>query len=214
MPQCIASQISSTAGLYRYPPPQESESSRILGILVLGKMRPSVIGVAFLLGSSTGTTMSVVEAFTFQQLPAARNVLPVPSAHNPLPQSQQRFLHLSSTSATDADTPGATTSTTSNDEPPVLGGTQQFDSWFQSKVVGGKSQPGLKHATFQSNSLRGVQYGGSKNRGIVEVPEKVVLRTEYNRNTKDGSVDEDWDSRLAVMLVKECLKGEDSDIFG
>lgn len=188
-------------------------------MLIVSNMCPSLIGLVSLIGS-----ISVVEAFTplVQQSPAAHGVLPLPSPNNPLHQRAsilrssndgRNSLHLSSsTTTTDADTPGAATAV--NNEPPILGGVQQFDSWFQSKSVGGKSQPELRHATFQSNTLRGLQYDGSKDRCIVEVPEKVVLRTEYNRNTKDGSVDENWDARLAVMLVKECLKGEGSDIFG
>jgi len=185
-------------------------------------MCPSLIGLVSLIGS-----ISVVEAFTplVKQSPvSAHDVLPLlpsPVIHafhqraSVLRSSTdgRKCLHLSSsTTTTGADTPGAVTASSS--EPPILGGVQEFDTWFQSKSVGGKSQPELRHATFQSNTLRGLQYDGGKDRGIVEVPEKVVLRTEYNRNTKDGSVDENWDARLAVMLVKECLKGEGSDVFG
>ena len=103
---------------------------------------------------------------------------------------------------------------TSSADPPILGGTEAFESWFASSSVGGKQQPGLRHATFQSDALRGLEYSGSKDRGVVEVPEAVVLRTDYNRNSNDGRPDEGWDARLAVLLVKECVKGEDSDLVG
>ena len=103
-------------------------------------------------------------------------------------------------------------STDSNNS--LLGGTEHFLSWFQSKDVGGKQRTELKHATFRSNTLRGLEYAGSNDRGVIEIPEKVVLRTEYNRNTKDGKPDDMWDARLASMLVKECLKGDESDISG
>mmetsp|Transcript_13844 Transcript_13844/g.39794 ORF Transcript_13844/g.39794 Transcript_13844/m.39794 type:complete len:455 (+) Transcript_13844:66-1430(+) len=98
--------------------------------------------------------------------------------------------------------------------PPILGGTEAFETWFTSSSVGGKQQPGLRHATFQSDTLRGLEYSSSKERGVVQVPESVVLRTDYNRNSNDGRPDEGWDARLAVMLVKECLKGEESDLAG
>ena len=124
--------------------------------------------------------------------------------------SNRRSSYLSaSTSASAESTPSA-----SSADPPILGGTEAFESWFTSQAVGGKQQPGLRHATFQSDTLRGLEYSGSKERSIVEVPEDVVLRTDYNRNTKDGRPDEGWDARLAVMLVKECLKGEESNLSG
>ena len=113
------------------------------------------------------------------------------------------------TSASAESTPSA-----SSADPPILGGTEAFESWFTSQAVGGKQRSGLRHATFQSDTLRGLEYSGSKERSIVEVPEDVVLRTDYNRNTKDGRPDEGWDARLAVMLVKECLKGEESNLSG
>jgi len=109
----------------------------------------------------------------------------------------------------------ASTSTPSEStDPSILGGTEAFESWFTSQSIGGKQQSGLRHATFQSDTLRGLEYSGSKERNIVEVPEAVVLRTDYNRDSKDGRPDEGWDARLAVMLVKECLKGEDSNLSG
>lgn len=118
--------------------------------------------------------------------------------------------HLSASASPSAES----TPSSSSAEPPILGGTETFESWFTSKSVGGKQQSGLRHATFQSDTLRGLEYSGPKERGIVEVPEDVVLRTDYNRNSKDGRPDEGWDARLAVMLVKECLKGEESNLSG
>lgn len=93
----------------------------------------------------------------------------------------------------------------------LLGGTAEFEAWFRSDGVGGKSRDGLRHAPFRSGTLRGLEYSGDKMRGIVEVPEKVVLRTEYNRKEGDEAI---WDARLAVDLVRECLKGEASDVYG
>ena len=121
--------------------------------------------------------------------------------------ARRRSSYLSAGTSTSADA-------TSSADPPILGGTEAFESWFASSSVGGKQQPGLRHATFQSDALRGLEYTGSKDRGVVEVPEAVVLRTDYNRNSNDGRPDEGWDARLAVLLVKECLKGEDSDLAG
>lgn len=186
----------------------------------------SVFLLISLLGSSHAFT-SISPAAQMQQLGPTNTILPSP--HNPstshldIPRTpvastfhssyrrQRKPSHLFADTTLSSS---ANTDTTSTSEPSILGGTQQFQSWFQSKAVGGKALPELKHATFQSNNLRGLEYDGTKDRGVVEVPEKVVLRTEYNRNTQDGKVDEDWDSRLAVLLVKECLKGEDSDLFG
>ena len=93
----------------------------------------------------------------------------------------------------------------------LLGGTAEFEAWFRSDGVGGKNRDGLRHAPFRSGTLRGLEYSGDKMRGIVEVPEKVVLRTEYNRKEGDEAI---WDARLAVDLVRECLKGEASDVYG
>ena len=121
--------------------------------------------------------------------------------------ARRRSSYLSAGTSTSAEP-------TSSADPPILGGTEAFESWFASSSVGGKQQPGLRHATFQSDELRGLEYSGSKDRGVVEVPEAVVLRTDYNRNSNDGRPDEGWDARLAVLLVKECVKGEDSDLVG
>ena len=122
--------------------------------------------------------------------------------------ARRRSTYLSAGASTSAEP------TSSSADPPILGGTEAFESWFASSSVGGKQQPGLRHATFQSDALRGLEYTGSKDRGVVEVPEAVVLRTDYNRNSNDGRPDEGWDARLAVLLVKECLKGEGSDLAG
>jgi len=121
--------------------------------------------------------------------------------------ARRRSSYLSAGTSTSAEP-------TSSADPPILGGTEAFESWFASSSVGGKQQPGLRHATFHSDALRGLEYSGSKDRGVVEVPEAVVLRTDYNRNSNDGRPDEGWDARLAVLLVKECVKGEDSDLVG
>ena len=129
------------------------------------------------------------------------------SAPSPL---NRRVSYLSASTSPSAES----TSSSSSADPPILGGTEAFESWFTSKSVGGKQQSGLRHATFQADTLRGLEYAGPKERGIVEVPEDVVLRTDYNRNSKDGRPDEGWDARLAVMLVKECLKGEESNLSG
>ena len=130
-------------------------------------------------------------------------------ASTPSPLNR-RTLYISAGASASAES----TPSSSSAEPPILGGTETFESWFTSKAVGGKQQSGLCHATFLSDTLRGLEYSGSKERGIVEVPEDVVLRTDYNRNSKDGRPDEGWDARLAVMLVKECLKGEESGLSG
>lgn len=92
---------------------------------------------------------------------------------------------------------------------PVMGGVSQFENWFSSVAKEQKA----KHAAFQSGTLRGLEYSGKDKRNILVVPDNLVLKTNYNRN-KERTVDENWDSNLSVLLLKECLKGSESELSG
>lgn len=110
-------------------------------------------------------------------------------------------LAAASSSADDADS--------SSGEHAILGGVSKFERWFADVAKEQKA----KHAAFQSGTLRGLEYSGKDKRNILVVPDKLVLKTDYNRN-KERTVDENWDSNLSVLLLKECLQGEESELSG
>ena len=92
---------------------------------------------------------------------------------------------------------------TSNDG--VMGGVDLFDEWWSKMGPNDK----IRHSSFEYSELRGLEYLGSSNsaKELVRVPRNFVVRSAYPDNEK-------WDSNLAVKLLKECMLGKKSEIYG
>ena len=118
-------------------------------------------------------------------------------------------------------TPTSTTTTNEETEqqeqPGVLDGVSEFEQWFQTLGNKANCDASIRHGAF--GTLRGLQQlpasaasaaaSVAKVNGrltVATVPKTAVLMSSY--------ADKDWDSQLAVMLWKECIKGEQSDIYG
>jgi len=89
---------------------------------------------------------------------------------------------------------------------PVMGGVSEFEQWYITKQA---SFP--KHSSFQDNSLRGLEYVGGETENIIKLPASLVLRAKFGSDDDEGK---NWDTYLSLKLLKECQKGERSDIYG
>ena len=92
--------------------------------------------------------------------------------------------------------------------PDILDGVSDFEDWFQS-LERASYDGSIRHSAF--GSLRGLkQFKSLDGRVAVDVvatvPKTAVLSSSY--------ADKDWDSKLAILLWKECIKGKQSDIHG
>jgi predicted ATP-binding protein involved in virulence len=91
----------------------------------------------------------------------------------------------------------------------VLDGVSDFEDWFQS-LDRASCDSSIRHAAF--GSLRGLKQqvdsplDGRVVDVVATVPKTAVLSSSY--------ADKDWDSQLAILLWKECIKGTRSDIYG
>jgi len=90
-----------------------------------------------------------------------------------------------------------------------MGGVKQYEEWISKKNL--KKQK-VKHATFQNGDLRGLEYIGDddlnkRNEIVASLARKYVISSSYPESG-------DWDLNLAKILCRECMLGEESDIYG
>jgi len=145
-------------------------------------------------------------------------------------------IHRLSPSSTTSCTSGTTpvlSSTTSNENEKTIESTTEwlkgatiFEQWFQSKIQSeNDTSQYVRHNMFSNG--RGLEYIGKKGSGgtglgddtaIIQVPKDLVLRSVMRRKKdddgEDGDIAQDWDAVLSVKLLKECLKGKNSDVYG
>jgi hypothetical protein len=98
----------------------------------------------------------------------------------------------------------SSTSLTTTVEP--LGGVTEFDAWFAALGEKATCQSSIRHTAF--GRLRGLECrdGSLINQIVLTVPKTVVLSSNYS--------EADWDAQLATKLWKECLKGQNSGMYG
>ena len=86
----------------------------------------------------------------------------------------------------------------------LMGGVDIFESWFP--TTKNKKKQMVRHALFDSNTLRGLEYiGKDEDDTILTVPSSLVLSTTF---------DENWDVNLAMTLLNECAAGPSSPMYG
>eukprot|EP00804_Cyclotella_cryptica_P021959 CCRYP_000908-RA/>CCRYP_000908-RA protein AED:0.13 eAED:0.13 QI:975/1/1/1/1/1/2/1568/421 len=102
---------------------------------------------------------------------------------------------------------------------PLLRGIAPFEEWFASNSSSGARIQHIRHSTFHSNSLRGLEYTSTKAadlKGVAVVPRKMVLGVSYSEEDEMEKEDDGrtWDVKLSCRLVEECRKGRDSAYYG
>jgi len=100
------------------------------------------------------------------------------------------------------------TETTSNNP---IAGIAPFEEWFASNSSNGAHVSNIRHAMFQSDSLRGLEFTSKSSQDlnrVAVIPRKMVLTVPYSEEN------DDWDTKLSCMLVEECRKGKDSLYYG
>ena len=91
-------------------------------------------------------------------------------------------------------------------------GIAPFEEWFASNSSNGARVSNVRHAMFQSGSLRGLEFTSKSSQDlnrVAVIPRKMVLSVPYSADEE-----EDWDTKLSCMLAQECRKGKDSLYYG
>jgi hypothetical protein len=150
----------------------------------------------------------------------------VPNAHQ---QQQHRhakkntniFKPPISFQASPSNTNTNTNTDTSSSSSAQLPGVQEFEEWFAKSC--GKDNVTtqyVKHGIF-SKSGRGLQFIGneklvlSQDKAVVTLPKELVLQSTIVEDKQVlDTIADDWDSVLALQLLRECKKGKESDIYG
>lgn len=102
----------------------------------------------------------------------------------------------------------------------TLPGVLEFENWFKSSCEDDNDTAKfVKHGSFQNG--RGLEFIGkaldvlSEDKAVITLPKELVLRSVMVEDKESlESVADDWDSVLAVQLLRECQKGKKSDIYG
>uniref|UniRef100_A0A7S2R0F5 SET domain-containing protein n=1 Tax=Eucampia antarctica TaxID=49252 RepID=A0A7S2R0F5_9STRA len=97
----------------------------------------------------------------------------------------------------------------------VMGGTDVFEAWW--KKSQGSLPPNLRHGSFESDTLRGLEYIPTESKDgksdILTLPSSLVLSSPFI--TKDeNDITREWDVSLSASLLNECLAGESSPMHG
>ena len=96
----------------------------------------------------------------------------------------------------------------------VMGGADEFESWWTKSQ--GSLPPNLRHGSFESGTLRGIEYLPTKennNSNILTLPSTMVLSSPFITND-DEDITREWDISLSTSLLKECLAGKSSSMYG
>lgn len=97
-----------------------------------------------------------------------------------------------------------------------LGGVDTFEEWFAANSSSGAQVNNIKHALFNSNSLRGLEFTSTKSSDLSKVavvPRKLVLSAPFS-DEEEQEGGRSWDTNLSVKLWQECQKGRDSAYYG
>jgi hypothetical protein len=112
--------------------------------------------------------------------------------------------------------------TQSVDSQSTLPGVDVFEKWFQSSCEDdsdNNTMKFVKHGFFKNG--RGLEFIGkeqdvlSGDQAVITLPKEFVLRSVMVDDKESlQTVADDWDSVLAIQLLRECKKGKESDIYG
>jgi len=103
-----------------------------------------------------------------------------------------------------------------------LQGVEEFEKWFENSNEDrsdNDTSTYVKHGIFSNG--RGLQFVGnekdvlSDGKAVVTLPKELVLRSTIVEDKEVlETVADDWDSVLALQLLRECKRGKQSDIYG
>ena len=97
-------------------------------------------------------------------------------------------------------------------------GARTFEKWFNAALKENNTLSKVRHTVF-SNRIRGLEYIHTFNdssEAIITIPKEMVLYSTFDdaRNRSNGRLNVRWDVSLALKLLQECKKGNQSNYYG
>lgn len=116
----------------------------------------------------------------------------------------------------------ASSSTETAEQSTQLQGVDEFEQWFVNECADGPDNDTstyVKHGIFSNG--RGLEFVGnekdvlSNGKAVITLPKSLVLQSIIVEDKEIlETIADDWDSVLALQLLRECKKGKQSDIYG